>query len=181
MDHHSRLTPEKLPKNHMELLSSFLRRLRLRIMIWLQKHRANTLKPNCSHWLHYKVHRNPWKETKYSGHSIKRDHIKVPGHHLDPLPKHTDGTPPGPLHSHLGALPSLLQKPLQPLDPIFPGAGFPGICPSRPSPWRRGLGPTHLQISSIKHHAWHIAGTQMPAEWTVGGWMDVQGTCILKN
>lgn len=121
MDHHSRLTPEKLPKNHMELLSSFLRRLRLRIMIWLQKHRANTLKPNCSHWLHYKVHRNPWKETKYSGHSIKRDHIKVPGHHLDPLPKHTDGTPPGPLHSHLGALPSLLQKPLQPLDPIFPG------------------------------------------------------------
>lgn len=94
MDHHSRLPPEKLPKNHMELLSSFLRRLRLRIMIWLQKHRANTLKPNCSHWLHYKVHRNSWEETKYSGHSIKRDHIKVPviiwilslstlmGHHL---------------------------------------------------------------------------------------------------
>lgn len=61
------------------------------------------------------------KETKHSCHRIQRDDIKVAGHHPEPLPKHTDGTTPGPFSSHLGALPTLLQMPLPASDPISPG------------------------------------------------------------
>ena len=108
MDQHSRRIPEKFPKNHTGLLSSFLRRSKAEDYDLTPLAKNQSLKPYCSHWLKFKVQRNSWgKQTRHNCHGIKGDHVKVSGHLLGPLPKHRDGTTPAPLHSQLGALSAL--------------------------------------------------------------------------
>lgn len=120
------LFQESYLKNHMEPLSSFLRRLKAKNYDLTPEAKSQTPNPHCFQWLNYKVHRNSWEETdRYSCHSIKGNRVKLPGHLLDPLPKQSDGITPGPPHSHLGALPPFLQKLLPAPGSHFPWHRFP--------------------------------------------------------